>query len=76
MRQRWGSLLGGCVIFVAGFYAGVAVALAPSWEVPYVRENTLLALAAVLASGAVVAASMWLERVCRLPPDSSTGPKP
>jgi hypothetical protein len=56
---------------VAGFYLGVAVALSGSWDVPYVRELVLLALATVLASGAVVAASLWLERVCRLPPDAS-----
>jgi uncharacterized membrane protein YoaK (UPF0700 family) len=56
---------------VGGFYLGVAVALSGSWEVPYVRELVLLALATVLGSVAVVAASLWLERVCRLPPDAS-----
>jgi len=56
---------------VAGFYLGVAIALSRGWDVPYVRELTLLALATVLTSGAVVAASLWLERVCRLPPDAS-----
>jgi hypothetical protein len=53
---------------VAGFYVGVAIALSGSWDVPYVRELVLLALATVATSGAVVAASLWLERVCRIPP--------
>jgi hypothetical protein len=61
---------------VAGFYLGVALALSGAWDVPYVRELVLLALATVVASGAVVAASLWLERVCRLPPDASDGPTP
>ena len=61
---------------VAGFYLGVAVVLSGGWDVPYVRELVLLALATVLASAAVVAASLWLERVCRLPPDPSGGATP
>jgi hypothetical protein len=63
-------------VVVAGFYLGVAVALSGGWDVPYVRELVLLALATVLASAAVVAASLWLERVCRLPPDPSGGATP
>jgi hypothetical protein len=61
---------------VAGFYLGVAIALSGSWDVPYVRELVLLALATVLASGAVVAASLWLERVCRIPPGTSDDETP
>ena len=62
---------------VGGFYLGVAVALSGSWEVPYVREGlVLLSLATVLGSIGVVAASLWLERVCRLPPDASGDPTP
>ena len=61
---------------VAGFYLGVALALSGGWDVPYVRERVLLALATVLASAAVVAASLWLERVCRIPPDASGGETP
>jgi hypothetical protein len=61
---------------VGGFYLGVAVALSGSWEVPYVRELVLLSLATVLGSVGVVAASLWLERVCRLPPDASDDPTP
>ena len=62
--SRTGSVVG-------GFYLGVAVALSGSWDVPYVRELVLLSLATVLGSAGVVAASLWLERVCRLPPDAS-----
>ena len=54
---------------VAGFYLGVALALSGSWGIAYVRDLVLLALATVVASGAVVAASLWLERVCRIPPE-------
>ena len=40
------------------------------------RELVLLALATVLASIGVVASSLWLERVCRLPPDASDSDNP
>ncbi len=56
---------------VAGFYVGVAVALLPSWQVTYVRERVLIALLTVLGAGLVVAAALWLEHICRVPPDSS-----
>lgn len=54
---------------VAGFYAGVAVALTPYWSIAYTRQLILVALLTVLAAGLVVAASLWLERICRLPPE-------
>ncbi len=53
---------------VGGFYLGVAVALSPSWEIAYVRGLILAALVTVLGSGLLVAAGLWLERVCRIPP--------
>ncbi len=53
---------------VGGFYAGVATALAPMWDVPYVRERILVSLAALGGAVLVVLAALWLERVCRLPP--------
>jgi hypothetical protein len=53
---------------VAGFYAGVAIALLPSWDVTYVRERVLISVATVGGSVLVVLASLWLERVCRVPP--------
>lgn len=67
--SRTGSLVG-------GFYAGVAVALAPGWDIAYVRERIIVALLAALTSVAVVAASLWLERICRLPPSASDESKP
>jgi hypothetical protein len=56
---------------VGGFYAGVAIELLPMWDIAYVRERILVSVAAVGASVLVVLAAMWLERVCRLPPDAS-----
>jgi len=56
---------------VAGFYAGVAAELVPAWDVPYVRERILVSLLTVLGGVLVAAAALWLERVCRLPPDTS-----
>jgi len=53
---------------VGGFYAGVAIALAPMWDVPYVRERILVSLAALGGAVLVVLAALWLERICRLPP--------
>lgn len=61
---------------VAGLYAGVAIALAPSWDVPYVRERIVISALTVVSACLAVGAALWLERVCRLPPDSSEGPKP
>ncbi len=53
---------------VGGFYAGVAIALAPMWDVPYVRERILVSLAALGGAVLVVLGALWLERICRLPP--------
>lgn len=61
---------------VAGFYLGVALALLPSWGVAYVRERAVIALLTVVASGLVVAAALWLEHVCRVPPDASDDENP
>jgi drug/metabolite transporter (DMT)-like permease len=60
---------------VAGFYVGVSVSLVPGWGVAYVRERIVIALVTVLFAGLVVAAALWLERVCRVPPDASDDPK-
>ena len=60
---------------VVGFYLGVAVALLPGWSVPYVRERVIVSAVTVLLAGLVVAAALWLERVCRVPPDTSDDPK-
>lgn len=59
---------------VGGLYAGLALALAPSWPVPYGRERVIVAGLTVVASLLVVLAGLWLERICRIPPDSSEDP--
>jgi len=61
---------------VAGFYAGVAIAFAASWEVSSVRERVVVALVTVLGAGLVVFSALWLERVCRVPPDADDDEKP
>jgi 4-amino-4-deoxy-L-arabinose transferase-like glycosyltransferase len=60
---------------VAGFYLGVSIELAPGWGFAHVRERVVVSLVTVLLAGLVVAAALWLERVCRVPPDSSDDPK-
>jgi hypothetical protein len=61
---------------VAGFYAGVALGLAGSWEVAYVREQVVLALVTVVCSLGVVGAALWLERICRVPPSATDEDRP
>ena len=60
---------------VAGFYAGVTIGLLPGWSVPYVHDRVVVSAATVLTASLVVAAALWLERVCRVPPDASDEPK-
>lgn len=66
--SRTGALVG-------GFYLGVAVAFLPSWSVEAPRERVVVAVAAVVASVLLVAAALWLERICRLPdqPEGAEG---
>jgi hypothetical protein len=66
---------------VMGFYAGLALSLLEETAVAAGRERLLGAAVAALGGLALVAASLWLERICRLPddPDGATrlgGPKP
>jgi 4-amino-4-deoxy-L-arabinose transferase-like glycosyltransferase len=61
--SRTGALVG-------GFYLGVAIGLAPGWDVAFVRERVIISLLTALTSGLVVASALWLERVCRIPPSS------
>jgi hypothetical protein len=56
---------------VAGLYTGIALGLAPSWGIAYAQQRVLVCVATVVASVLVVLAGLWLERVCRIPPDSS-----
>jgi hypothetical protein len=59
---------------VAGLYAGYAAYLLPEAEISARRQVVLLCGFAVLAGAAVVAAALFLESVCRLPPpDEESG---
>jgi hypothetical protein len=60
---------------VAGIYGGVGVfLLMDSSEAPARQDQTVYAGLAVLAGVAVVAAAVFLERVCRLPDDDDDNP--
>ncbi|MEI7779018.1 MAG: DUF3180 domain-containing protein [Actinomycetes bacterium] len=54
---------------VCGGYLGAALAFSAHWDTIGGRNHTLLSLCAALAALAVVLAALWLESVCRLPPD-------
>ncbi|MFC7922298.1 DUF3180 domain-containing protein [Streptomyces cinereoruber] len=54
---------------VAGMYGGTGVFLLGSLDVPARRDQALYAALAVLAGLAVIAAALFLERVCKLPED-------
>ncbi|WP_328944020.1 DUF3180 domain-containing protein [Streptomyces sp. NBC_00250] len=59
---------------VAGMYGGTGVFLLGSLDVPARRDQALYAAFAVLAGLAVIAAALFLERVCKLPEDDDEGP--
>ncbi|MCX4963893.1 DUF3180 domain-containing protein [Streptomyces sp. NBC_00654] len=54
---------------VAGMYGGVGIHLLGSLDIPPRRDQAIYAGLAVVAGIAVIAAAMFLERVCRLPED-------
>ncbi|GGY44237.1 hypothetical protein GCM10010363_26440 [Streptomyces omiyaensis] len=54
---------------VAGMYGGVGVFLLGFLDVPARRDQALYAAASVVAGLAVIAAALFLERVCKLPED-------
>lgn len=56
-----------------GFYAGIAVGMAPSLSTPSGLQIFWAASAAALGAGALVAAALWLERMCRLPAGPEDG---
>ncbi|MFI2783612.1 DUF3180 domain-containing protein [Streptomyces sp. ALB3] len=58
---------------VAGMYGGTGVFLLGSLDVPPRRDQAIYAGFAVLAGIAVVAAAVFLERVCKLPDDGDEG---
>ncbi|MEU6526105.1 DUF3180 domain-containing protein [Streptomyces sp. NPDC046924] len=54
---------------VAGMYGGTGVFLLGSLDVPARRDQAIYAGASVLAGIGVIAAALFLERVCKLPED-------
>ncbi|MDI3388929.1 DUF3180 domain-containing protein [Streptomyces sp. B-S-A8] len=54
---------------VTGVYGGAGVFLLSLLEVPARRDQAIYAGFAVLAGAAVIAAALFLERVCKLPED-------
>jgi hypothetical protein len=54
---------------VAGMYGGTGVFLLESLEIPARRDQAVYAGLSVVAGIAVIAAAIFLERVCRLPED-------
>ncbi|MFJ5261028.1 DUF3180 domain-containing protein [Streptomyces sp. NPDC088387] len=54
---------------VAGMYGGTGVFLLESLDIPARRDQAIYAGFSVLAGIAVIAAALFLERVCKLPED-------
>lgn len=59
---------------VAGMYGGTGVFLLGFLDVPARRDQALYAALAVAAGIGVIAAALFLERVCKLPEDNDEGP--
>ncbi|MFI1191126.1 DUF3180 domain-containing protein [Streptomyces californicus] len=56
---------------VAGMYGGTGVFLLGFLDIPPRRDQAIYAGAAVVAAVGVIAAALFLERVCRLPEDGN-----
>jgi hypothetical protein len=54
---------------VSGMYGGAGVFLLESLDIPARRDQAIYAAFSVLTGVAVIAAAIFLERVCRLPED-------
>ncbi|WP_030694516.1 DUF3180 domain-containing protein [Streptomyces globisporus] len=61
---------------VAGMYGGTGVFLLGSLDIPARRDQALYAAASVAAGIAVIAAALFLERVCKLPEDDDQNRAP
>ncbi|MFF2652442.1 DUF3180 domain-containing protein [Streptomyces sp. NPDC058045] len=59
---------------VAGGYAGTGVFLLEFLDIPARRDQAITAGFSVLAGLGVIAAALFLERVCRLPDDEDDDP--
>ncbi|ANH92707.1 MULTISPECIES: DUF3180 domain-containing protein [unclassified Streptomyces] len=60
---------------VAGMYGGAGVFLLELLDIPTRRDQAIYAGASVLAGLAVIAAALFLERVCKLPEDDDQNPQ-
>ncbi|MFF0450696.1 DUF3180 domain-containing protein [Streptomyces sp. NPDC004609] len=58
---------------VSGMYGGTGVFLLGSLDIPARRDQAIYAGFSVLAGIAVIAAALFLERVCKLPEDGDEG---
>ncbi|SBT95233.1 Protein of unknown function [Streptomyces sp. DI166] len=56
---------------VAGMYGGTGIFLLESLDIPARRDQAIYAGFSVLAGIAVIAAALFLQRVCRLPEDDN-----
>ncbi|CAL9514628.1 DUF3180 domain-containing protein [Streptomyces pilosus] len=61
---------------VAGMYGGTGVFLLESLDIPARRDQAIYAGFSVLAGIGVIAAALFLERVCKLPEDDDNGNGP
>ncbi|MFC8915452.1 DUF3180 domain-containing protein [Streptomyces sp. NPDC047821] len=59
---------------VSGMYGGTGVFLLGSLDIPARRDQAIYAGFSVLAGFAVIAAAVFLERVCKLPEDDDEAP--
>ncbi|MFD8222604.1 DUF3180 domain-containing protein [Streptomyces massasporeus] len=57
---------------VAGMYGGTGVFLLESLDIPARRDQAIYAGLSVLSGIGVIAAAIFLERVCKLPEDDET----
>lgn len=59
---------------VSGMYGGIGVVLLGSLDIPARRDQAIYAGFSVLAGIGVIAAAIFLERVCKLPEDDDETP--
>ncbi|WP_330459087.1 DUF3180 domain-containing protein [Streptomyces sp. NBC_00820] len=59
---------------VSGIYGGVGVFLLEILDIPARRDQAIYAGLSAVAGIAVIAAALFLERVCRLPEDDENNP--
>ena len=65
-----GALTGSAAL---GWYLGQLLIAVPDLDLTIVRTAAEHLVAAVVASGVLVAAGLWAQRMCRIPPDDQNG---